>query len=117
MVVVDADPIAEGVLGIRLASIEGGVLPSWQPGAHLTLHLSTGVQKQYSLCGDPAERTLYEIAVRRCPDSIGGSAWLHENLRSGDTVEVSGPLNHFALVPSVSYLFVAGGIGITPIKA
>ena len=117
MVVLEAEPIAHSVLGVRLAAQDGRPLPSWEPGAHLTLHLPGGGQKQYSLCGDPADRAVYEIAVRRSPDPDGGSAWIHGNLRRGDTVEVSGPLNHFRLVPSVAYLFVAGGIGITPIKA
>lgn len=117
MVAVSAELIADGVLGVRLAAPDGGLLPPWQPGAHLTLHLPRGMQKQYSLCGDPADRSTYEIAVRRSPDPSGGSAWVHDILRGGDTVEVSGPLNHFQLVPSMFYLFVAGGIGITPIKA
>lgn len=116
MVVVEVKPLAEDAVGLRLAAIDGATLPPWQPGAHLTLHLPVG-QKQYSLCGDPANRDAYEIAARRTPDPTGGGGWLNSNVASGDIVEVSGPLNHFELVPAVSYLFVAGGIGITPIKS
>ncbi|WP_332643577.1 2Fe-2S iron-sulfur cluster-binding protein [Aeromicrobium sp.] len=116
MVVTALTPLAEGALGVRLSALDGAPLPSWQPGAHLTLHLPVG-QKQYSLCGDPANRSAYEIAVRRTPDPTGGGGWLHANLAIGETVQVSGPLNHFDLVPAASYLFVAGGIGISPIKS
>lgn len=115
MLVLGADRVADGVLGISLAPLDQEALPVWQPGAHLTVHLASGEQKQYSLCGDPADRDRYEIAVRRSADPAGGE--VHDFLRAGDTVEVSGPLNHFQLVPATSYLFVAGGIGITPIKA
>ncbi len=117
MVVVGAEPIADGVLAISLAVEDWATLPPWQPGAHLTLHLPSGPQKQYSLCGDPADHARYEIAVRRTARPTSGGALIHDTLGVGDTVQVSGPLNHFQLVPAVSYLFVAGGIGITPIKA
>ncbi|RJT85750.1 ferredoxin-NADPH reductase [Cryobacterium melibiosiphilum] len=117
MVVASVTTVADGVLGIRLEMHEWERLPLWQPGAHLTLHLPNGLQRQYSLCGDPAERNHYDIAVLHTRESAGGSAWIHKNLLPGMTVEVSGPQNHFALEPASEYLFVAGGIGITPIKA
>lgn len=122
MVVADVTNLADGVRGIRLQLAGSDQLPAWQPGAHLTLHLPGGLQRQYSLCGDPAERNHYDIAVLRTTHSTGGpstggSAWIHQNLRPGMTIEVSGPQNHFALEPAADYLFVAGGIGITPIKA
>lgn len=104
---------ADGVLSVTLADPEGGVLPAWAPGAHIDLELP-GLVRQYSLCGDPADRRTYTIAVLREPDSAGGSAHMHEVLRPGDLVEVGGPRNHFALVPADRYLFIAGGIGITP---
>jgi ferredoxin-NADP reductase len=117
MVVASATPVAAGVLGITLVPLGGGTLPSWQPGAHITLHLSNGLERQYSLCGDPANRHQYEIAVLRAADSAGGSEWIHAQVVPGMTIEVSGPLNHFAIEAAKDYLFVAGGIGITPIKA
>ncbi|GAA2404647.1 PDR/VanB family oxidoreductase [Actinomadura vinacea] len=105
---------AEGVLSVTLADPEGGLLPAWEPGAHIDLE-RPGLVRQYSLCGDPADRSTYKIAVLRERDSTGGSAYVHDELRPGDLVEVGGPRNHFALVPAERYLFIAGGIGITPI--
>lgn len=117
MVVAQAGLVAERVMGIRLVALGGGMLPIWYPGAHVTLHLPNGLERQYSLCGDPGDRHHYDLAVLRIEDSAGGSRWLHENVVPGTTIEVSGPLNHFELEPAREYLFVAGGIGITPIKA
>ncbi|TFD54062.1 2Fe-2S iron-sulfur cluster binding domain-containing protein [Cryobacterium frigoriphilum] len=117
LIVVSVTTVADGVRGIRLELPNRRRLPAWQPGAHLTLHLPNGLQRQYSLCGDPAERHHYDIAVLHTRESAGGSAWIHQNLLPGMTIEVSGPQNHFAREPAPEYLFVAGGIGITPIKA
>lgn len=117
MVVSTLQLVAKDVLSIRLLPLGGGQLPVWHPGAHVTLHLPNGMQRQYSLCGDPAERTHFDIAVLKTEKSEGGSEWIHANLSPGMTLEVSGPLNHFELEPANEYLFIAGGIGITPIKA
>lgn len=117
MVVASIELVAKEIKAIRLVPLGGGVLPVWYPGAHITLHLPSGLQKQYSLCGDPAEREHFDIAVLNSPSSQGGSQWIHANLTVGMTLEVSGPLNHFELEPASEYLFIAGGIGITPIKA
>ncbi|KFF59359.1 hypothetical protein JF66_11915 [Cryobacterium sp. MLB-32] len=114
---VSATPVADGVLGIRLEGPDRALLPLWHPGAHLTLHLPNGLERQYSLCGDPADRHHYDIAVLRTIDSEGGSEWIHQNVVPGMTIQVSGPLNHFELEPAAEYLFIAGGIGITPMKA
>jgi ferredoxin-NADP reductase len=117
MVVSTLEDVAEDVRAIRLLPLGGGQLPVWHPGAHVTLHLPNGLQRQYSLCGDPAERTHFDIAVLKTEQSEGGSEWIHAHLSPGMTLEVSGPLNHFELEPANEYLFIAGGIGITPIKA
>lgn len=109
--------VSDDVLGIRLFPTGDAILPVWHPGAHITVRLPNGLERQYSLCGDPADRSHFDIAVLRTRDSAGGSSWIHENVRPGATVEVTGPLNHFELEPSFSYAFIAGGIGITPIKA
>jgi ferredoxin-NADP reductase/DMSO/TMAO reductase YedYZ heme-binding membrane subunit len=117
MVVTSTSLAADAVMSIRLVPLGGGTLPVWYPGAHITLSLPNGLQRQYSLCGDPAERDHFDIAVLKTPQSLGGSEFIHANLAPGMTLEVSGPLNHFELEPASDYLFVAGGIGITPIKA
>lgn len=105
---------ATGVMTIELVDAEGGLLPEWTPGAHIDLGFPD-VIRQYSLCGDPADRLRYVVAVLREPASRGGSEYVHAELRPGDVVEVGGPRNHFALEQAKRYLFIAGGIGITPI--
>ena len=102
------------VLSVILVDPDGSALPAWHPGAHIDLALD-GNLRQYSLCGDPADRYSYHIGVHRAVDSRGGSAYLHDVLRRGHLATVSGPRNHFELDESPAYLFVAGGIGITPI--
>ncbi|GAA2062133.1 cytochrome P450/oxidoreductase [Williamsia deligens] len=107
---------AEGVVELTLTDPAGGSLPEWAPGAHAELLLSPGLTRHYSLCGDPADRSMWTVAVLREQDSRGGSAFVHDELSEGAAVQVTGPRNHFALVPSPRYLFIAGGIGITPIR-
>jgi ferredoxin-NADP reductase len=109
--------LAEDVVRLELTEPTGRELPSWDPGAHLSLRLPNGLTREYSLCGDPGDRRRYAVAVQREKNSRGGSAWVHERLRVGDIVEVEGPENDFALEDAPAYLLVAGGIGITPIKA
>src|SRR5215217_4830475 len=102
---------AEGVVVLELRDPSGADLPAWSPGAHVDLELPGGLTRQYSLCGDPADRTTWRIAVLREPEGRGGSAHVHERTGQGDTVRVRGPRNHFALRPAPRYRFVAGGIG------
>lgn len=102
------------VLSVELADPERRALPSWEPGAHIDLGLPDHV-RQYSLAGDPAQRHHYRIAVLAEPASTGGSRYVHEALRPGELVEVGGPRNNFPLVEADRYLFIAGGIGITPL--
>lgn len=106
---------SEGVVSLTFAAPDGTRLPSWLPGAHLDVFLPSGRQRQYSLCGDPEDRYRYRIAVRHIADGGGGSREIHESLRVGDVVHVRGPRNAFRMVAANSYVFVAGGIGITPI--
>lgn len=106
---------AEGVLSLELRAVDGGDLPAWQPGAHLDLQIPGVITRQYSLCGDPEDRSVWRIGVLREPESRGGSKAVHEAVRPGDVLTVVGPRNNFQLAPASSYVFVAGGIGITPI--
>ncbi|MEU5434745.1 PDR/VanB family oxidoreductase [Streptomyces sp. NPDC020719] len=106
---------AEGVALLRLEAPTGTPLPAWEPGAHLDLVLPSGLIRQYSLCGDPADRAAYTVATRLIEDGRGGSREVHEQLREGAELVVRGPRNRFALAEAPSYAFVAGGIGITPI--
>jgi len=106
---------AEDVVGLTLARPDGRALPRWTPGAHLDLFLPSGRQRSYSLCGDPEDLTRYRIAVRLVRDGGGGSAEIHRVLHAGTTLRMRGPRNAFPLIAAPSYLFIAGGIGITPI--
>ena len=100
-------------MSLTLAARDGGVLPPWEPGAHVELLLPSGQVRQYSLCGDPADRETYLIAVLRVPGGRGGSDEVHDRLRAGETIVVRGPRNRFPLVTAPRYIFVSGGIGIT----
>jgi ferredoxin-NADP reductase len=107
-------PEGEDVVGLRLEPTNGLPLPAWHPGAHVDVELPSGRLRQYSLCGEPAERDHYRIAVRRLPDGGGGSVEVHA-LPVGAELTLRGPRNAFPFIATDRYLFVAGGIGITPI--
>ncbi|MCZ2825624.1 PDR/VanB family oxidoreductase [Modestobacter sp. VKM Ac-2982] len=106
---------AEGVVVLELRDPTGADLPAWSPGAHIDLLLPGGLTRQYSLCGDPHDRAVWQIGVLREPAGRGGSALVHDQVQEGAEVDVRGPRNHFELVPAPRYVFLAGGIGITPI--
>ncbi|KQP12788.1 cytochrome P450/oxidoreductase [Pseudorhodoferax sp. Leaf267] len=112
------DRVAEGIVRLRLVAPDGRPLPRWAPGAHIDVACGdTGLSRQYSLCGDPADAQALEIAVLREAASRGGSAFLH-GVQPGDRLRIRGPRNHFRLDEAAPALvFVAGGIGITPIAA
>ncbi len=106
---------AERVFSLELSAASGGDLPGWTPGAHIDVGVGAAGVRQYSLCGDPADRRRWRIAVLHEPDGRGGSAQLHRTALPGTRLQVSLPRNNFELVARESYVFVAGGIGITPI--
>lgn len=109
--------LAEDVLELRFGAPDDSGLPEWEPGAHITVTLPNGTTRDYSLCGDPEDRTAWTVAVLREPESRGASAFVHDRLRVGELLEVDGPRNNFPLGAADGYLLIAGGIGITPIKA
>ena len=93
-------------------------LPAWTAGAHVDFRLPDRRVRQYSLCGDPEDRSRYEIAIKRETDGRGGSVWVHTNLERGGIVHVSAPRNNFALADNArEHVLIGGGIGITPLKA
>lgn len=109
------DTVADGVVSLTLVHPEGARLPDWTPGAHIDLVLPDGTTRQYSLCGDRWDPYSYRVAVLREPAGRGGSAYVHDRLAPGDPVGIGGTHNHFPLAPADRYLFIAGGIGITPL--
>jgi ferredoxin-NADP reductase len=108
------EPVADGAVSLVLRGARGPLAP-WEPGAHVDLALPNWLTRQYSLCGNPADRDSYRVAVRHDRLSRGGSEYVHLFLRTGRTLDVSVPRNNFPLVPAPEYLFIAGGIGITAI--
>lgn len=113
--VVAIDDGAHGVRVLRLASSDGADLPQWEPGAHLEVTLPGDVRRHYSLCGSRADGQQWTIGVLREKLSRGGSSYLHDEVEVGHELTVTGVRNLFPLVPAEEYVFVAGGIGITPL--
>ncbi|MFC9552965.1 PDR/VanB family oxidoreductase [Rhodococcus sp. NPDC056960] len=105
---------AESITSYEFARADGGELPAWVPGAHVDVHLPSGTVRQYSLCGDPADTSRYRIAVLELPSGRGGSVEVHRELRPGRPIRIGLPRSNFALADAERYVFVAGGIGITP---
>lgn len=121
-VVFDGDVVVRGrcaeaddVITLEFAAIDGQPLPTWQPGAHIDVLLPGGMTRQYSLCGSPDDSSTWRIGVLREPDGRGGSRWLHDHAQPGTRLRVAGTRNHFAFDTASHYLFIAGGIGITPL--
>lgn len=106
---------AQGVVALALERASGAPLPRWAPGAHVDVHLPSGCVRQYSLCGEPGDRDRYRIAVLREERGRGGSREVHDRLLPGTELAVAPPRNNFPLVRAAGYLFIAGGIGITPL--
>ena len=117
MVVRQARWEADGVISLQLAAADGSPVPAWTPGAHIDVVLPSGLVRQYSLCGDPADRSTLTVAVLREPHGRGGSREIHETQLVGRTIGVRGPRNHFAVRHAGEYLLIAGGIGVTPLLA
>jgi phthalate 4,5-dioxygenase reductase subunit len=110
------EDVAQGIRSFELVQRDGTDLPAFTPGSHVKVQTPSGVVRKYSLCNDPAERHRYVIAVKREEASRGGSVSMHEQLLVNDVLPTSLPDNAFPLAEKArAYLFIAGGIGITPI--
>jgi phthalate 4,5-dioxygenase reductase subunit len=114
----DARMVAQDIREFTLVDPNGAELPESTPGSHLLIQAPTGVTRRYSLCDAPQERDHYSIAVKREAGGRGGSISMVDDVKAGDTLFVSTPRNEFELKENApSYVFVAGGIGITPIRS
>lgn len=103
---------------IRLAHEAAEGAADFAPGAHLAVQCGDGITRHYSLTGEGANPGVYEIGVKLAPDSRGGSQWMFANAQPGAQLKISAPRNHFPLVQGASrYLFLSGGIGVTPLLA
>src|SRR5699024_10439632 len=108
---------ADGVVSFILEPSDGTPFPSWSAGAHVDIELRDGLVRQYSLCGNRVSEPNWRIAVLHEVDGRGGSDYMHEQVNEGDLLTLRGPRNNFQLDDADEYLFIAGGIGITPILA
>ncbi|MEX3785755.1 2Fe-2S iron-sulfur cluster-binding protein [Paraburkholderia sp. BR14374] len=106
---------ATDIVGLEFIPTDGDTLPPFTAGAHIDIAIRPDLVRQYSLCNAPSETHRYHIAVLRDPNSRGGSVAVHEELREGQTVQISYPRNHFELGDHKHTLLFAGGIGVTPI--
>jgi phthalate 4,5-dioxygenase reductase component len=112
------DAVADGIHLLELRDASGTPLPEFSAGAHIAVRVPNGLLRKYSLCNDPAERDRYQIAVKREDNGRGGSLSLIDDVKAGDQLTVTAPVNDFGLPPRAQdFLFIAGGIGITPIMA
>ncbi len=110
--------VTPSIRQIELTLPDGGALPAFTAGAHIDVCLGNGQERSYSLLNDPAETHRYLIAILREADSRGGSVWVHDHLRAGDRLVSSAPINNFPLNEAgETHILIAGGIGITPLKA
>lgn len=119
VVVASKTLVADDVVALQLHEVGGHDLPEWQPGAHVDLIMPSGLVRRYSLCGDVEDRGTWRLAVLRESDerTLGGSVYVHDTIERGTQLRIRGPRNHFQLAPAPNYVFIAGGIGITPILA
>ena len=110
------EDVAQGIRSFELVQPDGSELPPFTPGSHVKVQAPSGALRKYSLCNDPVERRRYVIAVKRDDNGQGGSVSMHDEAHEGDTLPTSLPDNAFPLAEKAkSHLFIAGGIGITPI--
>ena len=114
--VVRKEAVAQGICLFELRHPEGDPLPTFTPGSHLTVEVPNGVRRNYSLCSDPADTGAWQIAVKRDERGRGGSVSMADDVQAGQLLSVSAPRNNFELAShAAESIFVAGGIGITPI--
>ena len=112
--IAEIHPESDCVVSLHLCHPAAKSLPAWTPGSHIDVLLPNGLLRQYSLCSEVGAPR-WRLGVLREPAGRGGSAYVHDDLRPGAKIKVREPRNNFALKRAPEYLFIAGGIGITPI--
>ena len=115
--VAELSHLADTVVAVKFRTVADGPLPSWSAGAHIDVVLPNGQTRQYSLIAAAEDLSWYQVAVNRDYASRGGSEYIHMFLRPGQFLTIRGPRNHFTLVDASHYLFITGGIGVTPISS
>ncbi len=116
--VTDIRDLTSSIRMYELKSAKGGDLPAFEAGAHIDFKLPNGLVRSYSLANDPKERDRYVTAILKDVKGQGGSVWMHDNVKVGDVLTASAPLQNFPLVEdAANSVLLAGGIGITPMLA
>ncbi|MEO1538149.1 MAG: 2Fe-2S iron-sulfur cluster-binding protein [Pseudomonadota bacterium] len=118
MVVTKVEHLTRDIAAFEFRAVDGGDLPPWDAGAHLDIVVAPEFLRQYSMCGDPADRSRYRIAVLKEQGGRGGSTLMHRIFSEGRRVFLSKPINHFPLEEDAPFsLLMGGGIGVTPMVA
>lgn len=116
--VTKVETLGDSVTKYEFRALDGSDLPAWTAGAHIDVVVAPEFFRQYSLSGDPADRSVYQIGVQREDEGKGGSKLLHRIFAEGRKVFISKPINHFPLDASAKkHLLLGGGIGVTPMIA
>lgn len=106
---------ATDVLSFVLKPIDPARISPVDPGSHIDVHLPNGMDRSYSLSNNSGDERSYRLTVARDLKSRGGSTYMHDGMRVGQIVNISGPRNNFVLAEDAPLtVFVAGGIGVTP---
>lgn len=109
------ETVATDIIGLELRSTGGAPLPAYEVGSHIDVYVQSGLIRQYSLTGDPADRSRYRLGVLLDPKSRGGSSAIHARFAKGAQIRIGRPRNNFPLEPTAAHtILFAGGIGITP---
>ncbi len=107
--------VATDIIGLELASTHGTALPSYEAGAHVDVYVKSGLIRQYSLTGDPADSSKYRLGILLDPKSRGGSTAIHTGFETGAQIKIGRPRNNFPMGANVAHtILFAGGIGVTP---
>ena len=118
LMVVEIAQLTPSIKKLVFASANDSALPVWEAGAHLLFELPNGLHNAYSLANNPAERGRYVTAILRESGGKGGSVYMHDDIKVGDVLKVTGPQNNFPIDKNAKkHLLIAGGIGITPLLA
>jgi ferredoxin-NADP reductase len=108
--------LASDTIAVEFVPGDENELPAFEAGSHVDLLLPNGIRRSYSLCNEPSDGHRYVVGVKKASPSQGASSYIHDHLRVGQRIEISRPRNNFPLIrPAARSIFIAGGIGITPI--
>jgi ferredoxin-NADP reductase len=117
-IVSKVEKLSDTISKYEFAPLDGAPLPAWRAGAHIDVLVAPGMLRQYSMSGDPDDRSVYQVAVLREDEGRGGSKLMHRIFTEGRKIFVSRPINHFELQPTTGKVFLmGGGIGVTPMIA